>query len=126
MSDTVPSQPIQVFLLVENRLLREALVRLFRKRSDLLVVGQSGQGDMTACDVLGSKCEVLVIASFQANWLPASFTLESMEQLGIKVVLIGIDANENHFMTAVRAGVTGYLLKDASSSDVVTTVRAVF
>jgi len=126
MSDTVPSQPIQAFLLVENRLLREALVRLFRKRSDLLVVGQSGQADVTAGDVLESKCDVLVIASFQANWLPASFTLESVGQLGIKVVLIGMDGDEKHFMTAVRAGVTGYLLKDASASDVVTAVRAVY
>jgi len=126
MNNTVPAQPIQVFLLVENRLLRETLVRLFRKRSDLLVVGQSGQADVTAGDVLESKCDVLVIASFQANWLPASFTLESMEQLGIKVVLIGMDTNENHFMTAVRAGVTGYLLKDASATDVVAAVRAVF
>jgi len=41
MNDCVPSSSIRVFLLVENRLLREALVRLFRKRSDLSVVGQA-------------------------------------------------------------------------------------
>ncbi len=69
---------------------------------------------------------MLVIASFQANWLPENFALENVGQLGFKVVLIGMDADENHFMTSVRAGVTGYLLKDASASDVVTAVRAVF
>jgi len=42
MSNTVPSETIRVFLLIENRLLREALVRFFRKRCDLAVVGQSG------------------------------------------------------------------------------------
>lgn len=126
MSNNVPAEAIQVFLLIENRLLREALVRLFRKRSDLVVVGESGQADLTAHDILDFNCDVLVIASFQANWLPANFAFENVGQLGFKVVLIGMDADEDQFMASVRAGVTGYLLKDACASDVVTAVRAVF
>ena len=125
MSEPVPNESIRVFLLIENRLLREALVRLFRKRSDLTVVGHSRQVDSTTQDILDSGCDVLVIASFNSNWLPANFTLESMSQLGLKIVLIGMDANEDQFMATVRAGVTGYLLKDASASDVVTAVRSV-
>lgn len=125
MSEPVPNESIRVFLLIENRLLREALVRLFRQRSDLTVVGQSGQVDSTTQDILDSGCDVLVIASFNANWLPANFTLESMSQLGLKIVLIGMDANEDQFLATVRAGVTGYLLKDASASDVVAAVRSV-
>jgi DNA-binding NarL/FixJ family response regulator len=125
LSDIVPDASIRVFLLIENRLLREALVRLFRKRSDLLVVGQSGQADATTRDVLDSKCDVLVIASFQATWRPANFVLESVGQGGLKTVLIGMEANEEQFIAAVRSGVTGYLLKDASASDVVAAVRAV-
>src|SRR6266576_2622601 len=101
MSESVPSESIRVFLLIENRLLREALVRLLRKRPDL------------------------VIGSFQSNWLPPGFTLERVGELGFKTVLIGMDANEDHFMATVRAGVTGYLLKDASASDVVAAVRSV-
>ena len=38
MSESVPSESIRVFLLIENRLLREALVRLLRKRPDLTIV----------------------------------------------------------------------------------------
>ena len=126
MSSVVPSDAIRVFLLIENRLLREALVRLFRKRSDLVVVGQSGQPDLNIQEVLNSTCDVLVVASFQTNWLPASITLECIGQLGFKVVLIGMDCEEEQFLAAVRAGVTGYLLKDASASDVLNAVRSVF
>src|SRR5213082_830195 len=126
MGSTVPSESIRVFLLIENRLLREALVRLFRKRSDLTVVGQSWQADLNVQQVLDSNCDVLVVASFQTNCLPASITLECIGQLSLKVVLIGMDPDEKQFMAAVRAGVTGYLLKDASASDVVNAVRAVF
>ena len=126
MGSTVPSESIRVFLLIENRLLREALVRLFRKRSDLTVVGQSWQADLNVQQVLDSNCDVLVVASFQTNCLPASITLECIGQLSLKVVLIGMDCDEEQFLAAVRAGVTGYLLKDASASDVLNAVRSVF
>lgn len=126
MSDTVPSEAVRVFLLIENRLLREALVRLLRKRSDVSVVGQSERADLSAQDIVDSKCDVLVIASFQEDWLPANFTLESLSELGFRVVLIGMDCDEEQFLAAVRAGVTGYLLKDASASDVLNAVRAAF
>jgi hypothetical protein len=39
--ERVPSSSIRTFLLIENRLMREALVRLFCKRSDLLVVDKA-------------------------------------------------------------------------------------
>ena len=126
MSTVVPSESIRVFLLIENRLLRETLVRLFRKRSDLTVVGQSGQADLNVQQILESNCDVLVVASFQTNWLPANITLECIGQLGFKVVLIGMDCDEEQFLVTVRAGVTGYLLKDASASDVLNAVRSVF
>lgn len=126
MTDTVPNEPIRVFLQIENRLLREALVRLFRKRVDVTVVGESGQTDLPIQDVLNSSCDVLVIASFGSNWRPPDFPLDSGGQLGFKVILIGMEADEKQFMTAVRAGVIGFLLKDASASDVVGAVRAAY
>lgn len=125
MTSAVPSEPTRVYLLVENRLLREALVRLFCKRSDLLVVGESGESALTLCDILDSKCDVLVIASFSESSFPASFTLDCVGQLDFKVLMIGMDPDEEQFMTTVRAGVMGYLLKDASASDVVAAVRSV-
>lgn len=126
MSTVVPSETIRVFLLIENRLLREALVRLFRKRPDLTVVGQSGQAGLNVQQILESNCDVLVVASFQASWLPANITIECIGQLSLKVVLIGMDSDEEQFLATVRAGVTGYLLKDASASDVLNAVRSVF
>ena len=125
MSSSVPCEPVRVFLLIENRLLREALVRLLRKRPDFTVVGQSGQTDLTIQEMLQERYDVLVVGSFQFNWLAATLALESAGQPGFKIVLIGMEADENQFIATIRAGVTGYLLKDASASDVVFAVRAV-
>jgi DNA-binding NarL/FixJ family response regulator len=126
MNELVPSSSIRTFLLIDNRLLREALVRLFAKRADLLVVGQSGYADATASRVLDSKCDVLVIDSLQVPWLSTIADVENEDRACFRMIVIAREPGEKHFLVAVRAGVTGYLLQDASASDVVSAVRAVF
>ena len=125
VSEAVPCSSIRVFLMMENRLLREALIRLLRKRSDLVVVGHDGPADPTACQVLDTQFDVLLIDSFQTTWPVAKSARESGGQAAYKAVLIGMEPDEELFMAAVRSGVMGYLLKDASASDLVAGVRAV-
>ena len=126
MTDGVPSSSIRALLLIENRLLREALVRLFRKRSDLVVVGQTSPACETPLAILETQCHVLVGDAFLAGRLQAGFTAKGGMPAGCKVILVGMGPGEEQFIAAVRSGVTGYLLQDASASDVVAAVRAVF
>jgi len=119
------SQQVQVYLLIQNRLLREALVRLIRKRTDLFVVGQDAPANTRPAAVLESQCDILLLDSLHA--VPESAELAAWEPLAgsVKTILIGMDADEKQFLTAVRAGIMGYLLKDASTSDVIAAVRTV-
>jgi two-component system NarL family response regulator len=126
MIDCVPSSSIRAFLLVENRLLRESLVRLFRKRPDMVVVGQTSLVDATPLRILETECNVLVGDAFLSGRLLASFAANDGPPAGYKIILIGMEPDEAQFLTAVRSGVMGYLLLDASASDVVAAVRAVF
>jgi DNA-binding NarL/FixJ family response regulator len=121
MTDTLLAS-LRVFLLIENRLLRDALVRIFRKRSDLIVVGQASSTENKPLRILESQCNVLVGDSFLPDQYPADFVSGNG---GFKTILVGMVNDEARFMTAVRWGVEGYLLQDASASDVVAAVRAV-
>jgi two-component system NarL family response regulator len=125
MTDCVPGSSIRVFLLIENRLLREALVRLFRKRPDVTVVGQASPADEAPLGILETDCNVLVGDSFFPDGLSAAFASNKGTSAAFKTVLIGMESDEAQFLAAVRWGVTGYLLQDASASDVVAAVRAV-
>ncbi|MGB7847639.1 MAG: response regulator transcription factor [Candidatus Acidiferrum sp.] len=125
-SELVFDTSIRVFLLIENRLLREALFRLFRKRADILLVGQARHSDATTCEILDARSDVIVTDSREVKWLAERIAMDREGQTAPKAILIGMECDEEQFMAAVRSGVTGYLLKDASASNVVAAVRAVF
>jgi DNA-binding NarL/FixJ family response regulator len=116
----------RVFLLAGNRLLREALSRMLKRRSDFLVVGEASHSADANDLIVHSDCDVLVTDPVSTPQLNFEFLNDLRRSLpGIKVVMIGMDENESSFLRAVRAGVAGYLLKDASAMDVLTAIRAV-
>jgi hypothetical protein len=57
VSETGPEPLIRVLLLIENRLLRESLGRIFRKRADFLVVGSHGNEDSSLEKVFETQCD---------------------------------------------------------------------
>ena len=126
MPDTILPSPSRVFLLIENRLLREALTRLLRKRGDILIVGQGNRDDITHSMVAETSCSVLVLDFADPDWLPVRFyTNHPCPAPGrFRALLVGMESDAAQFLNAIRAGASGYMLKDASASEVVAAVRA--
>lgn len=119
-------ESIRVFLLIRNRLLRESLLRLFRKRTDLSVVGSGSPANSEAAEVENSQCDVLLTDQFSAKTSTESFLFrDQWANLQGEILLLGMEEDQELFLAAVRAGATGYLLKDASAGDVIAGVRAV-
>jgi DNA-binding NarL/FixJ family response regulator len=118
------ARAIRVFLLVGNRLLRDTLLRLFRKPADLSIVGQGSPSATPSADVQDMNCDVILTDSIPAS---ASVSDDSSPpaSLGAEVLLVGMEDDEEQFLTAVRAGTSGYLLKDASAADVLSAVRSI-
>jgi DNA-binding NarL/FixJ family response regulator len=124
MSDSVES--VQVFILAENRLLREALTRILSKKNDIRVVGASAfslevveQISNAAPDVLLSDSAVVALSDLQLiSEVRAAVP-------GLKVVMIGMDPDREVFLRAVRDGIVGFVLKDASALEVAAAVRSV-
>jgi two-component system, NarL family, response regulator DevR len=117
---------IRVFLLAGHRLLREALGRTLRKRPELLVVGESPALPDVAGLVVQSGADVLLLdalSGLSANLRP----LRDLHELcpDAKILLIGMEEDEQTFLKAVELGVVGYLFEDASAMDVVAAIRAV-
>jgi DNA-binding NarL/FixJ family response regulator len=116
---------IRVFLIIENRLLRDTLAHLLRRQGDVELSGKSGSGETNPEEVAKSGCDVALLDFLDPKWLAVVRKQSEEKGRAIKTILIGMDAERAPLLEAVRCGVTGYLLKDASAADVTAAVRAV-
>jgi DNA-binding NarL/FixJ family response regulator len=117
---------VRIFLLAGHRLLREALGRTLRKKSDLFVVGESAAFSDVTSLIAQSEADVLLLDAL----INHSANLQLLYDLHLvspktKVLMIGMEENERIFLEAVQSGVAGYLFKDASAMEVVAAIRAV-
>jgi DNA-binding NarL/FixJ family response regulator len=120
-----PQLAISVYLVVQTRLLRETLVRLLQKQVGIAVVGESQCSQSTNEHLAAIPCDMLLLDSLSTVY--ARNLIEELNERTsqTKVVLFGMDEDEECFLTAVRLGVCGYLLKDASSAEIISAVRGV-
>jgi DNA-binding NarL/FixJ family response regulator len=115
-----------VFLLAQNRLLREALAKIMQKKTDLQVVGACAFSPGVLEQIAESNPDVLLMDSFTTGLSHLQFIHEVQCAVPpIKVLLIGMDTDEQAFLQAVREGAVGYVLQDASALEVVAALRSV-
>jgi DNA-binding NarL/FixJ family response regulator len=122
----MPDQAVSVFLLAENRLLREALLRILSKKDDLRVVGAACGGYDTLEQIASSQANVVVLDSVSYVLSEPGFVRELHRiDSSIRVVMVGMEPEASVFLNVVQAGALGYVLKDASALEVARTIRAV-
>src|ERR1700741_1019694 len=84
-----------VFLLAENRLLREALLRILSKKEDIRVVGAGSYGPDTFDEIISTPASVVVLDSVSLV-LAEHGVVRELHQLtpAIRVVMVGMEAEE--------------------------------
>jgi DNA-binding NarL/FixJ family response regulator len=115
----------RVFIAAENRLLREALSRMLVKNGEIEVVGMDLAEPFRAEDLLQDETDILLMSSRgNRNEDLTAVRLVRTTAPQVQILLIGVTGEEAEFLQCVRAGVRGYLPRDASAEDVVEGVRA--
>ncbi len=115
----------EVYLLAENRLLREALVRLLGKKN-IRVVGANPYSPPVLDEIAAKSPSIIVLDS--SGFAISSPSLISILQDSVpdaRIVMVDMELDEKTFLKAVREGVVGYVLKDACAAEVAATIRAV-
>ena len=122
----VAVENVRVFILAENRLLREALTRILSKKSDIRVVGASAFTPQIFDVITTAAPDVLLSDSAAVALSELRLVPEVRAAVpGLKVVMIGMEGDRETFLRAVRDGVVGYVLKDASAMEIAAAVRCV-
>ena len=116
---------ISAFLLAENRLVREALSKVLNKH-EVQVLAANGFSSRLIDEIVAAGPDVLLSDS-AINSLGDLQVIRELRKAipGLKVVLIGMEADKEIFLRAMRDGVVGYMLKEASALEIALAVRSV-
>jgi len=120
------AEVIRVFILAENRLLREALALLLGKRNSIQVVGACALSPQMLKQVAEASPHILLSDSSVLATPDLQVVAEIRAAIpGLKVVTIGMEDDRNIFLRAVRDGISGYVLQDASAMELAAAVHTV-
>ncbi len=112
----IPAENIRVFVAAENRLLREALARVLTKGGCIEVIATDSAAPFHTDALLDARPDILLLTSRGS----LQEDLSAIQQVraaapAVRILLIGMAKDERAFLQCVRAGISGYLLRDASA-----------
>jgi DNA-binding NarL/FixJ family response regulator len=122
-----PAEKIRVFVAAENRLLRETLARVLSKGGGIEVIATNSAAPFHTDALLEARPDILLLNSRGSLEEDLSAILQVRAAApAVRILLIGMAQDEREFLQCVRAGISGYLLRDASSGEVLEGVQAVY
>jgi len=118
--------PIHVFIVDDQRLMREGLRTLLELEPDLRVVGEAADGQ-AALDAIALAHPHVVLMDIR---MPRMDGVEATRQLRARhdparVIILTTFDDDSSVFDGLRAGAMGYLLKDVSGEDLARAIRTV-
>ena len=119
------SETIKIFIVDDNRLLREGLVFMLAEEAGLEVVGAAENG----VEALAQMTELRPDVALIDIGIPGKDGIEVTKTLrqdipAVKVIILGMPDVTNEIMACIEVGAAGYVLKEASFEYLVETIRS--
>jgi DNA-binding NarL/FixJ family response regulator len=117
---------MRVFLADDHQLVRAGIRSLLVGLPDVEIVGEAGNGQDALRELLATRPDVALIDIS----MPGLNGLELVARLArelpaTRTVMLSMHSSPGHVSQALRAGVRGYLLKDAAAEELPLLLRAV-
>jgi len=120
------SEQIRVLVVDDDALVRAGLTMLLAGADDIEIVGEAANGNEVEPAVAEHQPDVVLmdIRMPGMDGLAATEILRRRDRPPEVIVLTTLDADD-HVLRALRAGASGFLLKDTPPADIVRAIRAV-
>jgi DNA-binding NarL/FixJ family response regulator len=117
---------IRVAVVDDQELVRTGLVMVIDASEDMRVVAQAGDGEAALRTLAATPADVVLmdVQMPGVNGLDATAQLLARDHAPKVIVLTTFDLDDYAY-GALRAGASGFLLKDASAHDVIGAIRSV-
>lgn len=115
---------ISIVIAEDQRLLLGALASLLDLEEDMQVVGRASNGE-EAIELVRQHQPDVVVMDIEMPIRSGLEAAEELRTLNSKVIIMTTFARSGYFERALKAGVSGYLLKDTPSEELASTIRSV-
>jgi two-component system response regulator NreC len=118
--------PIRILVADDHTLLRNGIRALINDYPDILILGEAenGREAVQLAHQLRPSLVLMDIAMPLLNGLEATRQIKR-EHPEIKVLILTMYDHEEYFWQVIEAGASGYLVKQAAASELVSAIRAV-
>lgn len=118
---------IKVLIADDHRVVREGLCAILKTKEDLEVVGEAQDGQEAVEKARGLLPDVILMDVSMPRMSGVEATrIIKREFPHIGIVALTMYEEQQYIFDLVRAGATGYLLKDTDSSQIVAAIRAIY
>jgi DNA-binding NarL/FixJ family response regulator len=120
------SDAIRVMIVDDHALFRRGLQMVLEQEADIDVVGEAGDG----ADAVGMAQEKMPDVVLMDVRMPGRGGIDATEKIKevmphVKILMLTVSDEEADLFDALKAGASGYLLKDTSIEEVAEAVRKV-
>jgi len=117
---------IKILLVDDHNLVREGFAQMLELEEDFVVAGQAANADSALEKALELKPDIILmdIKLPGVNGIEATRMIKS-KLPETEVMILSMYDEEEYVREAVRAGATGYVLKDISQEDLLRNIRVV-
>lgn len=117
---------IRILLIEDNRLLRDGIISMINEQPDMKIIASISERKDSLSEILNLKPDVVLIdlglRSQNSLEVVKSVRAKSAE---IKLVVMDLMPVENDVLDFVKAGASGFILKNAMVPEFLKTIRAV-
>ena len=118
--------PITVFLADDQALVRGGFKMLIEAEDDLAVVGEASDGAEAVAALKARPCDVVLMDVRMPVMDGVEATRQIVEaDLGTRVLVLTTFDLDEYAFAALRAGASGFMLKDARPTDLLNAIRNV-
>jgi two-component system NarL family response regulator len=119
-------EPIRVLIADDHALFRRGLEMVLEEEADIELVGQASNGS-EAVVVAGESLPDIVLMDIRMPKISGIEACRAIKEVApsAKIVMLTISDEEEDLFEAIRAGASGYLLKDIPLDEVAEAVRSV-
>ena len=117
---------IKLLLIEDNRLLREGLAGMLKKQPDIEVVDTVGDGENVIKLMHRFRPEIILLdLGLRNRSSHNTVKLVKKRFSTVKVIMMDLIPSQDDVFEFVQAGVSGFILKDATVKDFLKTIRSV-